>query len=262
MPAEQTFAVGLPVPATANVDRLALAVLVPAESVLDGATGTGRVWTLALGTHDTENGLYVVTLGGLRSEGTTVVLIEHPDFAPGSGESAALRSRSVDNSANFQVQCHVHATNCEVTLQRTLDALEHAHAVYSQFFDKPNLASKRYIYCGQNAIICTYYPDTGGYRGIYIYADDPETRDDVCDSAPGSASFDTREIHLCFDATRYPAAYFDSIVAHELFHAYQMGLKDFWETPRERAESWIGEGTATAAAGSVSSIVSPPGSRL
>ena len=38
MPAEETFAVALPVPPTANVNQLALAALVPAETLLDGTT--------------------------------------------------------------------------------------------------------------------------------------------------------------------------------------------------------------------------------
>ena len=64
------------------------------------------------------------------------------------------------------------------------------------------------------------------------------------------------------DLAKHLPQYFNATIAHELFHAFQFGLESVWETQASQMENWIMEGTASAAAGSISELVAPPGSRL
>ena len=229
MPTETPFAVALPVPPTANPSHLALAALVPADLVL-GGTSTGMAWTQVIGTHDPENDLYVVTFAGLYLEGQTIVLIEHPDVATEPVNITAGARTLVSTSANFEVECHV--PNCEATLQRTLDALEHAHAVYSKSFTQPFLARKRYTYCSTPLpLFCGLGPETGIFRGIHLYKEIIGMHGPLCDYAPAYTSTFSQSISICLDVSNHPTEYFDATVAHELFHAYQFELPHVWDTP-------------------------------
>ena len=219
---------------------------------------TGGVWTLAPGTLDTENDLFVVALGGLYEEGATIVLIEHSAFELRTADSATLRTSS--SSANFEATCHT--DNCAVTLRRTLTALEYAYGIYSEFFDDPFLVKRQYKYCRDDRLFfCEYVLGAEKFKGIGIYLL-PGAGQLACDGAPASTAPFARTINICIDIANHSPEYFDATIAHELFHAFQYGLEEVWETRSWQTELWIMEATASAASGSISSLVHPPGSHL
>jgi hypothetical protein len=260
LPIDTPFAVGLPVPATANPSRLGLAGLVASEHVLDG-TSTGLVWVPVTGFHDTESGLYVVDLGALAIEGHTIVLIEHPDLAAAHRQDSASAQRLVGTSFNFEVTCYL--TNCTETLQRTLDQLERAHAEYSKSFPEPHLKRKQWHYCREQMIYC-YLGDAGRYKGISLYKESAMPSP-LCDYAPAATTGYPfiPSINFCIEVEGHALDYFDATVSHELFHAYQYGLDPvWWQYVKHQMQYWIIEATAEAAGGSLTSLITPPASSV
>ena len=97
------FALALPVPEDADTSKLGVAVLTPARYLTD-ARRDGVVWELASGVYDPDSHLYFIPRAALLSEGSTFILVEHPDVRPMTSRRSKLRGEAVAPPV-FVVRC-------------------------------------------------------------------------------------------------------------------------------------------------------------
>jgi hypothetical protein len=110
------FALALPVPEDADTSRLGVAVLTPARYIIDHPRD-GVVWELVSGVYDPDSRLYLISRNALLSEGSTFILVEHPDFRPITARRSKLRGETVAPPA-FVVRCSTTATRCGHSMSR------------------------------------------------------------------------------------------------------------------------------------------------
>ncbi len=111
-PATEPILVGLPVPAGTDIDRLALAVLVPAETVHIDTRGLGESdpdpepqdsWVLVEGQFNPDGDHLVTTLTALPEGGVTAVLVESGAFRPRVQSADVERQQTP--TLEFEARC-------------------------------------------------------------------------------------------------------------------------------------------------------------
>jgi len=234
------FALALPVPEDADTSKLGVAVLSPARYLIN-ARRDGVVWELASGVYDPDSRLYLIPRAALLSEGSTFVLVEHPDVRPMTARRSKLRGEAVAPPA-FVVRCSAMAANCGPQQeQAVLDGLVQAYGVYqSQGFLPPALVS----YDLYRDVDGSFKTAAGRYTETLIRA----RTDPVCPKNDSVLAFyDSVEamMTVCLPSSENPPD--DALrggIRHELFHAVQ------WAYPKisqGSSDDWVVEGTATAA---------------
>ena len=257
------FGLALPVPAGADTERLAAAVLVAARGILDGPE-SGEIWLPITGVYDQASNLFRIPLYTLTLQGQAIVLTEDPNLQPLplSPTSAARASGEL-----FKVTCRKFTAPdaCGPSEETSFELLlEASHAKFTGFdFADPRLAKtvtqqdpptgpivKSLPYCcisihpfvpfdGVDPKFCEASSPNEIKRGAYVYG--------------------LARIYFCLILP--PSA---STATHELFHAFQHGNLA-WNSIGERLDGdrngpnddfgWVSEGTATAAENSASSMI-------
>jgi FG-GAP repeat len=235
------FVLALPVPDTADTTRLGVAVLASAESVLDGAV-SGRSWQPATGFYDSDRRLYIITLSALAGDGSTFVLVEHPDLAP--AKPGRVRREEEDVTPSFDAQCFGFdgGTTCGFVQEASVgEALRDAYLVYKgQGFLDPALSNTEASLGADELFHVVTHPTL--YKDIFIR---PSAVTE-CGSDAGRYHVAAESISICVDpAVGIPSeGWLRTVVRHELFHAVQYAY------PAVRAgarDDWVIEGTAEAA---------------
>jgi hypothetical protein len=248
-PVATPFIVGVPVPEGADIEHLAVAVLVSGSSVLD-AHSTARAWQRLTGIYDPIRRLLLVTLGTLDAGGNTLVLTEDQ-----SVESARVASadRTGVEIPRFIVECKgMDPLLCREEDKAKIERLlVDAYRSYKrEGFADPAL---------QNAI-----PDLGpadseprpSFELSYMFVGitiEPQDAGHCTRTVKGavvkSAGYyvpGLRNLVFCGDPRIRSEAALKFIARHELFHAVQFAYPNVAADPARAA--WFIEGTATAAA--------------
>ncbi len=274
MPFETPFAIALPVPEGMNAPGLAASALIP-EYLLNGI-GDSNVWSPVDGTHDEENGLYIVEMSALLTEGVTIVLTQRPDLSSHLVHEFATALKKYEiipgfrytagKSTNFEVRCYY--SDCELALNRTLDQIEYAYSQYSKFFDPPKFRRDQVNYChdvtsSSLPAFCIKIPGQR-FLGIELYPERPGLVNPTCGVAASTTFIFRITIRICIEPQNHTEEYFNSVVWHELFHAYQLSRpSNHWDFLTFALNThWANEGTAAAAAGSIATFLPDPGSRI
>lgn len=246
-PADKPFLIGLPVPPGAKTDELAMAILLPPKTVLDGPDDE-PLWTLAAGHYDAGSELFVITLTMLRPEPLVVTLVADPAFKPiPVSLTSSDPARATGNTPSFEIFCYVPAFSCtEFNKAWLVGALQ---AAYNDFvnvhnFEPPALKDE-YGYFDDVLDWLPVLEASPLYSGISI-------KDRPCpDGEDGSYAPITKEVVICLhsDPNVAPDANAVRTVRHELFHAIQHAYPNLHEDTITHREDtlWVIEGTATTA---------------
>ncbi len=162
---ESPLLLAFPVPAGADSDHLALAVLQAGEDIADADMGI-EAWTFLEGMVDPGRGLFLTTISGLKQDGVNFTLVEHPDFKspPNSGSPAnGIRSPQFDQ---FTAHClnFIDPTDCSAATENVVggflsDVYAHIQTVHG--FKDPRL---RYM-----DETLAFDPHSYNYLGYSVY---------------------------------------------------------------------------------------------
>ncbi len=256
-PADKPFLVGLPVPAGANPDDLAVAILEPAKSSLD-STAIGEIWHVSRGAYDPASDLFSFTLASLHPAGITAVLVEHPDnellttFGQAEGDSLDAPSDALstqgDDAPAFSVSCGSYLFRASCTAFIMADIERELIQAYIDFtglgFLEPNLNRRVARF-----LMGPLQPSLALYTSFY----DVNVLTGPCADA-GVYHPSTQDIDLCV----VPSDGVDDVVIatirHELFHAIQDAYPAL-EKSVDWDQGWVIEGTAAAAEHSLDTMV-------
>jgi hypothetical protein len=250
------FGLALPVPGDADTAHLAAAVLMPARNVV-GSPQTGALWSPLIGIYDAETNLFSIALDTLALDGSTVVLIEHPDIAPlAPPRPLGLR----ESGAEFDVVCQgfVAPIICDAAVEAKFEFfLAEGYATFTELgYVNPALRKQtmRLETPGQFIVLPATF-----YYGNHILP----VENAICADTTGQYKqeryiFFGKKMEFCYS----PVVGIDedrrALSFHELFHAFQFG---FAGIPLEQATTsqiekfkWVIEGTATAAENSTTTM--------
>lgn len=251
-PADRPLLVGLPVPAGADTNRLAVAAYMP-----DGLTTEAelpeaptRSWTTMPGAYDPSTNLFVVTVRALLPEGFSVVLFEHPENAPlPLPEATALRPAQTQ-AEEYEVACDPAAQHKEVCTNDTYaqigDELEAAHDLFVNTLDfrAPALVHAAGVFVGPDkepVLHDVYFGALSAGAPCINHAGD---------EIAGEYRYVGLQLLVCIDEA-WGVDAIQRTVRHELFHAIQAFYPNVAEDRINRRHSelthWLVEGTATAA---------------
>jgi hypothetical protein len=226
-PPRTPFVVGLPVPESAETSRLAVAVLVPASSIVGGPL-SGGVWEVVIGEYDPTRRLYSVRLHGLAVEGSTFVLIESPSFEAGSPETDGARS-----APRFDVRCLFWQQPGTCGRQDERDAADALAEAYRRFtqqgFPEPALNMQGPLASDQASHAFIVRPARRFSLG--------------CDGNVEDGYYNRFTGNIVFCGV-LPPDRLSSVTRHEIFHAIQNAYPD---VRRQTTDDWVIEGTASAA---------------
>jgi len=252
-PRAAPFVLALPVPEGADVSHLAVAELTPAKYLLDGPVG-GEFWEPVQGIYDAQKSAYLVTLATLAGEGTTFVLIDHPDLAPLdlTVPSLAARSRSVDAKPLFYYARCVgfpsggDCGSSEVDrVQAELLAADHSYRDLG--FSVAGLFDYYALFESEEDV---FHLQRLPYKKAFIRsAAEPE-----CHPEGGRYHHIDDAITICLPAGGIPSnAWLRYVVRHQMFHAIQFGYGQVRSSLSQALSNttpwdpWLIEGTADAA---------------
>lgn len=250
-PPDKPLLLGVPVPASADPDRLGVALYVPdgLASESDEPDTPTSSWTTAPGSYDPATNLFVITVRALLPEGFTVLLYEHPDNVP-LPPPAAQTSAVAGGAVDFEVTCDPKATNTDVCqlYYYALIAGELEDA-YHEFVDIHGFKAPAMIrYIGAFTGLDRDPVLTETYKAAVI-AGTPCTNASG-DPIAGQYSYVTHQILVCFDEND-PIESIRYTVRHELFHAIQASYRNVVDDRIKRETRalahWTVEGTASAA---------------
>lgn len=251
------FGLALPVPAGADTAHLAAAVLARADEVLDVPEG-GELWIPLTGVYDAAGNRFSLALDTLTLEGSTVVLIEHPDLGPSAPPPAAAAR---EPGPSFEITCHGFPSpelcGADQEEQYGFDLAE-AHARFTESgYVNPAL---------RNELVLLDTPGSFSAIGSLTYVGNQIRPKDIkaCEDINGEFFprryvFFGRKIEFCYAEGVTSDTDIQATVAHELFHAFQVGfdgLNASLSSPREY--KWVIEGTATAAQNSSTRMARDP----
>jgi hypothetical protein len=228
------FVVTLPVPPSANTTRLAVAALVPASGLHDGAE-SGSVWLPLTGGYDAARAVYSVAVTGLSHEGVTFALIEDSSVVAPPAESARV-------FGSFWVGCFgLGAQICGPRQQSDVSrALHEALVVFrQQGFPDPYVTRRNPL---DPFTAFEPYPA----QLVPSWSRACVTRSGG--TAKAFYSTGTGTLYFCIDPVSgiYPTAELRGYARHELFHAIQYA---FPNVLNNAPSAWVMEGTAVAAMG-------------
>ncbi len=274
-PATEPLLLGLPVPAGVDTERLALAVLVPAETVHidtsdeeenDTLAEPRDTWVLVDGRFDPEGRRLVTTLTGLPEGGFTAVLVESGAFGSPPLElwSAGLEHQQV--AVGFEARCVGfadlnRANECTAADEafmtgelenvfRDLEALGFLAPELHLEFDIISLNPPGalpltyvaklhpYVTTGESGTLCLVTMAGSGNHGRYTVS---LKRVAVCWGEP----------ELTNGGANYNGPRIDNL-RHEYFHAIQYAYSD-------SATGWFKESTAVMAEDSLATMVRDTG---
>jgi FG-GAP repeat len=270
------FGIALPVPDGVDTTRLAAAALVPASYVSDGPL-SGELWEALPGDHDADHRLFTVSLYGLPSEGTTLVLIEHPDLGPLDLPAAdALRAgaHATDSPLWFRVTCMNGAAanpGCDQAKVQE-EMLEAASTYREQGFPEPYIEEfhMRYFLGMDEDGEWVRQPWIYGvpYKRVWIWPSS-ELR-----CHPGGSRYHhlTEALAICLPpgGSSPTDEWWEYVVPHQLFHAIQFSYPNVrgslgaviasgWTDAEPPWDQWVLEGTADAAVESNAVMRRTPG---
>ena len=266
--AAEAFAVALPVPDGADVERLALAVLLRPEDV-SGLYLSDPTWWLVEGVFEPRERYFVAPLSGLAADGRIMTLVSSGDvFTPALGVAPSWVAPQ--QAIAFEASCRTFddpqvnnlAIGCTAADEAELEAVMAADHVDLQGlgFRAPNLP--RAIDFARTAVNVStgdfslvygpYQVQLRPYRAVAQGADQWP-----CGISPNGASngggYTWRpavSLFVCidqdglYDATGNPTGAVTT-ARHELFHAIQLAYPKVRDSSRG-LELWVIEGTAVA----------------
>jgi hypothetical protein len=249
-PQDAPFALALPVPEGADPSRLGVAVLTPARYLLDGATD-GVFWRPVSGVYDPDRRLYLVPLAALLAEGSTFVLVEHPDLGPATAAGRAKLPRAAgETTPAFVVRCSEEgrSAGCGADqVQAVVDGLAEGYVVYQhQGFPPPALVF-HYLFLDSNGLFGVSV-DASGYTETLIRSGTESICAKRGANVRGFYSPIDENITICLPISGTMTA--DALrgdARHELFHAVQFAYPKVDLGPWD---DWVVEGTAEAAVSS------------
>jgi hypothetical protein len=252
-PAEAPFALALPVPETTDTSRLGVAVLTSASHLLDGPEA-GAFWAPVSGLYDPDRRLYLITLAALVADGSTFVLIEHPNLGPATVTRRAELERADDETPPaFVVRCFASNTTtggCVLDEETVRNELLDAYVIYQrQKFLPPALDNKQVDLNDDGVFKIT--EDLLVYKGIFIRSTaDPECQKEGEDVA-GFYNPTIANLTICVPNSGMTNDVLHAVVRHELFHAIQYAYPNVKPSPDptvpKSTDDWVLEGTAEAA---------------
>ena len=241
--------VGLPIPDGADPGRLAVAMLLAVETVLDAPAGEPH-WSVVRGVVDADSGLFVVGLPVLPSDGVLLTLVEGDEVAP-------LRDGEVvpagEDVLPWSARCvgfgwfNAERANCEADLPWIEARLTEIAQVYrDEGFREPRV--KMETECDFFGLSCTPV----AFEVLVRWKNSGD-----CDGG-GGGYYRTRtgETNLCYEGSIVGGSgsgdmsseqVAREVLAHEIFHGVQYaylldgGLRDAAER-----HHWFIEGTAMA----------------
>ncbi len=253
LPTDSGFVLGLPVPATADPSKIVAAGLISIDPLAGGADAVGPLWWPVPGVYDAANEVYLVTLSALFQEGTTFVLIEHPNTPPTPEPSVPEGEAAKATTAIFDVNCFPWLTSgiCDAALEQEVESeLVAIHAEFEKLgFREPALhgLSATIARDPENDDIEFVPADTVHlyYQSIYLV---PQVRHCKTKSliTSGGGWYDPllRALFLCVNNYGHVR---HETTRHEYFHAIQAS---YWGAlPIPPAHFWVREGMATAVEG-------------
>ncbi len=246
------FIIGVPVPAGAEVAHLALLYTYDHTTLLD-SDATGLRWGYLPGLYDEASNRFLVRLPFLTDEGTTLVLVNHPDFDTGVNptEGAATRQASVVE----QPAAHAFDGWCMLeTFEKVEDCTETHEAIAAQ------MATEIYTRMTETF----FYPktmrllDTTGQfivneavtsvaRNARYAVHLVSKADERCARAVGFYEILSGFLAICLQPGGQLGEMEKETLIHELFHAFQYTyplVMTQWEGGR--AQQWAIEGMAEA----------------
>lgn len=243
---ESPFIVAVPVPAGADTQRLALAVLGSGERVND-ADPSVQAWSFLEGRYDPAQNIFLTTIAGLTVQERTIVLTVHPDFESPPNRApvmAPARSNRPEGDL-FRVKC-VHFTapmECTAAIESQVATFVtelYGHIQQNKGFEEPRL---RYLH-----ETLDYNPNSLSSLGYTVYIEPKSYGWCASLSAIGHYNATEGYLALCLDPTVGLNDDSFSALVHEYFHAtqyaYQAALEDWQGGQRQ---PWIVEGMAMSA---------------
>lgn len=266
-PVDKPFLIGLPVPSGANPADLAVAILEPAESILDWSGG-GEVWHVARGAYDPATNLFSFTFSNLNPSGVTVVLIEHPDNElllsfdrPVGSElpnTSGMRAMGqIGETPIFSVSCGSRDSHAVCTPDIMNDVEVELLRAYDDFtglgFREPAL--NRHVaqfFMGPLRPSLILYTE---FYDVKVY--DVNSQSGPCTEYNGMFYPSTQNIAICVEVALGINDFTIQIIRHELFHAVQYAYQEL-RNAADMGQKWLKEGTATAAMRSNETMLRSP----
>ncbi len=263
------FAVALPVPEGADVERLALAVLLRPEDA-SGLYLSGPTWWLVDGVFEPRERYFVAPLSGLTADGRVVTLVSSGEaVSPALG--AAPSAVAPQQAAAFEASCRTFGDpqvnnlgiGCDAADEADLEAVMAADHLDFQGlgFREPNLPrSIDFTRSAVNVAMGDFSLVYGPYEvQLRPYRTVPQGADrwpcgispDGFSNGGGYTWTPAVSLFVCIDqdglyddATGNPMGAV-ATARHELFHAVQLAYPEVRDTWRGY-ELWVLEGTAVA----------------
>lgn len=256
---ENPFVLAIPVPDNADVAHLVIAHLAAPTDFLDGQTAANE-WSFIPGVYDAPSGLFLARLPFVRTEGTTLVLLQHPDFASPANQPATGAQAAASDFEGFHAYCIYNTfhnlDDCtevmEATVEGILDDI-YLRMTDSHIFDYPERL--RLLDSGSQFIVSETISVTNENLTYAIYLMGP--KNNLCKNAAGYYTPSSGFMALCVT----PRANIDDDdkedMIHEFFHAIQYTYPRVYRDLAvwNREEPWIIEGMAEAAVNSYPAIV-------
>lgn len=246
---ETPFVIGVSVPSNVDSSHLALVHLLPATHSFD-SQASGNLWGYLPGVYDVASGLFLARMPFLLAEGTTFMLVEHPDFDSPPNQPA-VQPAAVDVRGEFSVFCITSSFNrssdCGATLEA--DAKAALDEIYQRMTDPAIFGfprKLRLLDSGSQFIVSETISVTALTASYVAYIQGP--KDPNCAGPAGYYNVDTGFLALCADAGDTFDMDDKETMIHEFFHAIEFTYPsvyedDFWGF----LEKWITEGMAEAA---------------
>lgn len=242
VPTESPLLLAFPVPAGADSDHLALAVL-QAGGWISDIDESLAAWSFLEGMVDPGRGQFLTTVAGLKQDGDIYTLVEHPDFEspPNIGSPATVtRTPQFDQ---FTAHClnFINPTDCTAAIENVVggflsDVYAHIQTVHD--FKDPRL---RYM-----DETLAFDPHSYNYLGYTVYLEPYNYG--YCVGHGGYYEPMSGRLVLCYNPTQGITSNSLYILVHEFFHATQYAYLETLADYADRSEEkWVIEGMATSA---------------
>ena len=210
------------------------------------------------GVHDAAANRFSLALDTLAREGSTVVLIEHPDLEP---LTPTPLPASRETGTLFEITCHGFSSPelCGDAQEEQYGfELAEAHARFTESGYVNPALRKELVVLDSPGSFSTISSLT--YVGNQIRPKDTKACDDINgEYFPRRYVFFGRKIEFCYASGVTRDTDIKGTVPHELFHAFQVGFQGLHSGLANVEDSaWVIEGTATAAQNSSTQMARDP----
>lgn len=248
---ESPFVIGVPVPAGADTAHLVVMHTVSPEMVLDSSASEAQ-WSYLPGLYDAASNLFFARLPFMLRQGSTFVLVNHPDFdSPANPtDPPPAQAAMLDQAAaqTFEAWCMLETfTNpSHCTTNEEAIAVEMATAIYSRMTEVYGYPKTLRVLDTTGQFIVNeavyVYQRKANYAIHLVSRNDPR-----CRSALGFYTPSSGFLALCIRAGNPIDEAENETLIHEMFHAFEYSYPAVmrqWELGREQA--WAIEGMAEA----------------